>query len=273
MIRRSTTSPTRCLRGEHGELIRWQVVESSFTLRYRIMYLSTTLSGAPTLVTALVDAPEDAAPFGGHRMLLYGHGATGFDDACAPSAAVDDPVDGDGGRVRVDVLGGMGARRDRLSGPRRPRPASAAASAQRGTQHARRRPRRPPAPHVVRRHRRRQSPIRAGRARRLVGGRAGARVDTGAVDRGHGGCRPGDRDRQPGLVGGSPARPRSVAAGDRRWSGDDVSGGPAGSRPDAHPVGIGAAGAVEQWMLRRRGRRSLGRISPPISPRSSRSPR
>jgi pimeloyl-ACP methyl ester carboxylesterase len=76
--------------GEHGDLVRWQVVESAFTLRYRIMYVSETIAGAPTLVTAIVDAPEDVAPFGGHRMLLYGHSATGFDDTCAPSTVVDE---------------------------------------------------------------------------------------------------------------------------------------------------------------------------------------
>ena len=51
--------------GEHGDLVRWQVVEASFTHRYRIMYLSETVAGQPTVVTALVEAPEDIAPFGG----------------------------------------------------------------------------------------------------------------------------------------------------------------------------------------------------------------
>ena len=71
--------------GEHGDLVRWQVVESSFTHRYRIMYLSETVSGAPTVVTALVEAPEDIAPFGGWKLLLYGHGTTGLADICSPS--------------------------------------------------------------------------------------------------------------------------------------------------------------------------------------------
>src|SRR5262245_41464448 len=82
--------------GEHGDLIRWQVVEASFTHRYRIMYLSETIAGAPTVVTALVEAPDDIAPFGGWKLLLYGHGTTGLADICAPSMAVDgDLADGD----------------------------------------------------------------------------------------------------------------------------------------------------------------------------------
>ena len=82
--------------GEHGDLVRWQVVESSFTHRYRIMYLFETVSGAPTVVTALVEAPEDIAPFGGWNLLLYGHGTTGLADICSPSMVVDgDFADGD----------------------------------------------------------------------------------------------------------------------------------------------------------------------------------
>jgi acetyl esterase/lipase len=82
--------------GEHGDLVRWQVVESSFTHRYRIMYRSDTVSGAPTVVTALIEAPEDIAPFGGWNLLLYGHGTTGLADICAPSTVVDgDFADGD----------------------------------------------------------------------------------------------------------------------------------------------------------------------------------
>jgi predicted esterase len=81
--------------GEHGDLVRWQVVEASFTHRYRIMYLSETVAGTPTLVTALVEAPDDIAPFGGWKLLLYGHGSTGLADVCSPSMAVDGLVEGD----------------------------------------------------------------------------------------------------------------------------------------------------------------------------------
>jgi acetyl esterase/lipase len=76
--------------GEHGDLVRWQVIDSSFTHRYRIMYLSETATGAPTVVTGLVEAPEDIAPFGGWNLLLYGHGSTGLADICSPSVVIDD---------------------------------------------------------------------------------------------------------------------------------------------------------------------------------------
>ncbi|HET9548044.1 MAG TPA: lipase family protein [Desertimonas sp.] len=75
--------------GEHGDLVRWQVLESSFDRLYRIMYLSQTVAGAPTVVTGLVSVPDDIAPFGGFRKLLYGHGTTGMADSCAPSMAID----------------------------------------------------------------------------------------------------------------------------------------------------------------------------------------
>jgi dienelactone hydrolase len=75
--------------GEHGDLVRWQVLESSFDRLYRIMYLSQTVAGAPTVVTGLVSVPDEVAPFGGFRVLLYGHGTTGLADICAPSVAID----------------------------------------------------------------------------------------------------------------------------------------------------------------------------------------
>jgi hypothetical protein len=78
--------------GEHGDLIRFQVVDTPFSDSYRIMYLSTTVGGAPTVVTGLVAAPEDRAPFGGYPVLLHGHGTIGLADQCAPSRGfeVDD---------------------------------------------------------------------------------------------------------------------------------------------------------------------------------------
>jgi dienelactone hydrolase len=82
--------------GEHGDLVRWQVVEGGFGHRYRIMYLAETVAGAPTVATALVEAAPEAPPFGGWRTLLYGHGTTGLADICSPSRAVDDDIaDGD----------------------------------------------------------------------------------------------------------------------------------------------------------------------------------
>ncbi len=76
--------------GEHGELLRWQALDATFARRYRIMYLSETAAGTPTVVTGLVELPDDQAPFGGFKALLYGHGSTGLDDPCSPSVVIDD---------------------------------------------------------------------------------------------------------------------------------------------------------------------------------------
>jgi len=75
--------------GTHGDLIRWQFVDTPFQLTYRIMYLSETVAGAPTVVTGLVAAPDEAPPFGGFPLLVHGHGSLGLADACAPSRAID----------------------------------------------------------------------------------------------------------------------------------------------------------------------------------------
>jgi len=75
--------------GAHGDLIRWQFVDTPFQLTFRIMYLSESVTGVPTVVTGLVAAPDDAAPFGGFPLLVHGHGSVGLADVCAPSRAID----------------------------------------------------------------------------------------------------------------------------------------------------------------------------------------
>jgi hypothetical protein len=71
--------------GEHGTLLRFQFVDDFVSDVWRIMYLSTSVSGQPIVVTGLVSIPGDEAPFGGYPMLLYGHGTVGMADRCAPS--------------------------------------------------------------------------------------------------------------------------------------------------------------------------------------------
>ena len=82
------TAPTPIPAGDHGDLVRFQAVDTSFVDTYRIMYLTQSVSGAPTVATALVAVDEERAPFGGYPVLLYGHGSIGLADACAPSVAV-----------------------------------------------------------------------------------------------------------------------------------------------------------------------------------------
>ena len=78
--------------GAHGDLLRFQFVDESFDVTYRIMYLSESVSGTPIAVTGLVVFADDPAPFGGYELLLHGHGSTGLADQCAPSRAADLPA-------------------------------------------------------------------------------------------------------------------------------------------------------------------------------------
>lgn len=89
------TIPEPIPAGQHGELLRYQMVSAGDAAigeptTFRMMYLSETVGGAPTVVTGLsaVDPTTPAAP-GGRPVLLHGHGTTGLADACAPSRAVD----------------------------------------------------------------------------------------------------------------------------------------------------------------------------------------
>lgn len=79
--------------GAHGDLLRFQAIDTAFEDSWRIMYLSTTVSGTPTVVTGLVAAPEDRPPFGGFPVLLHGHGTIGVADKCAPSRVLETPDD------------------------------------------------------------------------------------------------------------------------------------------------------------------------------------
>jgi fermentation-respiration switch protein FrsA (DUF1100 family) len=83
-------APNPIAAGEHGDLVRWQAIETSFGQSYRIMYLSQTVAGAPTVVTGLVSVSDAPPPFGGFPLLLYGHGTTGLADPCAPSVVIED---------------------------------------------------------------------------------------------------------------------------------------------------------------------------------------
>ena len=88
------TVPDLIPAGVHGELLRYQIVrggpDAGEPTRYRIMYLSETVDGAPTVVTGLATVDTSTqAPADGRPLLLHGHGTTGLADQCAPSRAVD----------------------------------------------------------------------------------------------------------------------------------------------------------------------------------------
>lgn len=73
--------------GEHGDLLRYQRIESGVdgAAGYRVMYLSESVAGEPIVVTGMVFVPTAPAPDGGRPVLAVAHGTTGIADACAPS--------------------------------------------------------------------------------------------------------------------------------------------------------------------------------------------
>jgi pimeloyl-ACP methyl ester carboxylesterase len=58
---------------------------------YRVMYVSTTVHGAPTPVTGFVVVPKGTPPAGGWPVVTWGHGTNGMADKCAPSLKPGDP--------------------------------------------------------------------------------------------------------------------------------------------------------------------------------------
>jgi hypothetical protein len=56
---------------------------------YRMEYVSTSVRGAPRVVTGSLLVPPGPAPAGGFPVLAWGHGTTGSADACVPSASPD----------------------------------------------------------------------------------------------------------------------------------------------------------------------------------------
>jgi hypothetical protein len=77
--------------GEHGDLVRYQVVANppAGVVWYRVMYLSETLTGDPTVVTGVVTVPNGSPPAGGWGLVTHAHGSTGINDPCAPSVSLD----------------------------------------------------------------------------------------------------------------------------------------------------------------------------------------
>ncbi|HEY8545871.1 MAG TPA: lipase family protein [Acidimicrobiales bacterium] len=78
--------------GRPGDLLRYQEVADppDGVAWYRIMYLSETVQGDPTVVTGVVTVPDGEPPEGGWQLVAHAHGSTGLADACAPSVSLDD---------------------------------------------------------------------------------------------------------------------------------------------------------------------------------------
>lgn len=94
------TVPDPLPAGDHGDLIRTQPVTGAPTgVRWqRIMYLSQTLTGEPTVVTGVLTLPEGDPPPGGWPLFAHAHGSTGIADPCAPSTGLQD-----GGAQAVEI--------------------------------------------------------------------------------------------------------------------------------------------------------------------------
>ncbi len=98
------TVPDPIPTGTHGDLIRYQpITESPEGLQwYRIMYLSTTMEGDPTVDTGIVSVPDGDPPKGGWKLATHAHGSTGLADDCAPSRTV---VSNPGSSAELQVVG------------------------------------------------------------------------------------------------------------------------------------------------------------------------
>jgi alpha-beta hydrolase superfamily lysophospholipase len=72
--------------GRPGQLIHAEPLPVSGSLRaWRILYHSTSVTGADIAVSGMVVAPATAPPQGGRPVIAWAHGTTGSGDSCAPS--------------------------------------------------------------------------------------------------------------------------------------------------------------------------------------------
>src|ERR1700755_3416226 len=72
--------------GQHGDIIWCRPVASPApgANAWQILYLSTTVAGAPTAVSGTVLAPAPPSP-GTRPVTAYASGTQGWGDQCAPS--------------------------------------------------------------------------------------------------------------------------------------------------------------------------------------------
>lgn len=77
--------------GQHGDLLRYQPVKNppDGVKWFRIMYLSETMSGTPTVETGIITIPNKPTPASGWKLATHAHGSTGLADDCAPSHTIE----------------------------------------------------------------------------------------------------------------------------------------------------------------------------------------
>jgi pimeloyl-ACP methyl ester carboxylesterase len=88
-------APSPLPAGRHGGLIWARGLSGPGVLKGArsnrlLLYRSTSVNGAPTAVSGMVEVPKGRAPAGGWPVIAWAHGTTGIADQCAPSrSAVD----------------------------------------------------------------------------------------------------------------------------------------------------------------------------------------
>lgn len=82
---------TRKDAGRPGELIRSEPLKGAppGASAWRVLYVSTGLSGEPIEVSGIVIAPDLPAPASGRPVVAWAHPTTGVSDNCAPSLSSD----------------------------------------------------------------------------------------------------------------------------------------------------------------------------------------
>lgn len=79
--------PTKVPSSTPGTLVKSELIASDGIHGhvYRVLYVSESIYGKPTLVTGLVMVPDTPPPSGGYPVVTWGHGTNGMADQCAPS--------------------------------------------------------------------------------------------------------------------------------------------------------------------------------------------
>jgi pimeloyl-ACP methyl ester carboxylesterase len=78
--------------GSPGDILRVEALPAPVpdgAQAWRVLYVSTGLSGEPIAVSAVIAAPRGTAPAEGRPVVAWAHGTTGVTSRCAPSLRAD----------------------------------------------------------------------------------------------------------------------------------------------------------------------------------------
>jgi alpha-beta hydrolase superfamily lysophospholipase len=92
------TPPTPLPPGQPGEIVRQERLFSApdQSIAWRVLFHSTDVTGADTVLSGVIIAPDSPAPPSGRSIVAWGHPTTGAAAECAPSRGVDpfDSIEG-----------------------------------------------------------------------------------------------------------------------------------------------------------------------------------